>query len=167
MKKYEVIFWNSRLNLILITSDAMACQFSDAATWVLVIAGWYVIHRATLSRERRKESRDAVSKSIDQIRSIEDLAIKFHTSENFNTESYESLIWQINRTIRSLQRPPLKELDLSKSLLSRFRREITLNNADASTFEQQDRGSIIVKDIRTTTDRLLDAIEAARDAKFV
>jgi len=47
-------------------------------SWLLIIGGWLFVHRATLSRERRKEKREEINNTIQEIRAIENIAIDFH-----------------------------------------------------------------------------------------
>lgn len=148
----------------------MACEattgWANTVTWGMVLVGWFVVHYATLSRERRKEKRDTCSRIIDEIKTIENLAVTFHTSEKFDSQTSDLLIWRVNRVIRTLQRLPLQTLDIPLGLLIRFRKGLTLQNTDASTFAPQTYHGEIIKSIRTVTDELLETIEAARDRNF-
>lgn len=145
----------------------MACEattgWANTVTWGMVLVGWFVVHCATLSRERRKEKRDAVSRIIEEIKTVEDLAVTFHTSEKFDSQTSDLLIWRVNRVIRTLQRLPLQALDIPLGLMVRFRKGLTLLNTDVSTFAPQTYHGDIIKGIRTVTDEMLETIEAARD----
>ena len=35
-------------------------NWTSLVTWILVFVGWFAVHKATLSRERRKEKREAM-----------------------------------------------------------------------------------------------------------
>lgn len=149
----------------------MACEeisvgLANAATWGIVLAGWVVVHCATLARERRKENREAVTRIIEEIKAVENLAVTFHTSEKFDSQISDSLIWRVNRAIRTLQRQPLQTLDIPLGMMVRFRKGLTLLNTDASTFAMQTYHCEIVRGIRSVTDELLTEIEAARDKEF-
>lgn len=149
----------------------MACEeaatnWANTLTWGMVLVGWFVVHYATKSRERHKENREAVARIIEEIKAVENLAVKFHTSEKFDSQTSDSLIWRVNRVNRTLQRPPLKILDIPVRLMVRFRKELTLLNTDSSTFLTQTFNSEIVKGTRAVTDELLEKIEAARDKNF-
>lgn len=148
-------------------SEATTIGWANTITWGIVLIGWITVHCSTLSRERRKEKRDSVSRIIEEIKAIEILAVTFHTSDNFDPQSSDSLIWRISRVTRSLQRPPLKSLNIDLSLMVRFRREFTLQNTDASTFAPQAYNSGIIKGIRAITDKIIETIEAAKDKAFV
>ena len=149
----------------------MACEgtaigWANAVTWGMVLVGWISVHRATLSRERRKEKREAVTRIIEEIKAVEDLAIRFHTSEKFDSQISDALIWRVNRVTRTLQRPPLQILDIPLGLMVRFRKGLTLLNTDASTFVTQTYHGEIIKGVRAIADELLETIEAARDRNF-
>ncbi|MDD5329702.1 MAG: hypothetical protein PHX38_06845 [Sulfuricella sp.] len=143
-----------------------AVNWANAATWGLVLAGWFVVHKMALSRERRKENRDAVNRVIEEIKSVGRMAIVFHTSDSFNSETSDSLIWQVSRINRTLQRAPLNMLNIPLSLMVRFKKGLTLQNTDASTFTPQSYHGDIIKGIRTVTDQLLETIEEGRDKKY-
>ena len=142
-------------------------NWANAVTWGIVIVGWLVMHRMTLSRERRKEKRDATNCIIDEIKAVGHLAITFHTSEKFNPQTSDILVWRVNRVIRTLQRLPLQTLDIPLGLMVRFRKGITLRNTDASTFESQQYHGDLIKGIRLVTDEILETIEKSRDKIFV
>lgn len=136
-------------------------EYANLITWILVIGGWIAVHFATLSRERRKESREAVSKIIDDLRLIESLAVVFNTSDKYDFSCSVSLIWRVDRAIKTLQRVPLKTLHIPTELLTRFRQALT-TNTDKSSFLAQAHDSEIVNEIHHITDELIDEIEVAK-----
>lgn len=148
----------------------MTCEITNPstniATWLIVLIGWIVVHLATLSRERRKEKRDAANSIIEELKIVEQLAVVFHTAEKYDSGASDTLIWRVSRVIRTLQRPPLKILDVPLNLMVRFRKGITLRNIEPSTFSTQTYHCDLVRDIRTVTDEMVESIEASRDANF-
>lgn len=148
----------------------MACEsamgWSNVVTWGLVLAGWVVVHKMTLFRERRKENRDAVTRFIDEMKAVEDMAIRFHTADKFDAEGSHSLICRVGRLNRMLQRQPLKALNMSLALMIRFKKGLTLKNTDASSFKMHGHHSDLVVGIRDVTNDMLEAIEAAKNEKF-
>lgn len=144
----------------------MAGDCANGATWALVLLGWYVVHRTTLLRERRKENRESVAQLIHDIKATEELAVRFNTAEQFEPLVSESVIWQTSRIIRTLQRKPLKDLNIPLTLMVKFRRGLTLMNTDASSFQTQTCNGDVVIGIRSITDRMIEAVEAARDKHF-
>jgi hypothetical protein len=135
-------------------------------TWLLVLAGWFAVHQATLSRERRKERREAAKFTIESLRELEVDALKFHMAPGFDSVQADQLIYRAGRIIRGLQRTPMSELELPLGRMVRLRRSMTLNNADASVFKPQTAGSGLLMEIRAAVDDLVDAIETARDTKW-
>lgn len=148
----------------------MTCEatinWANTVTWIVVLVGWIAVHCATLSRERRKEKRDAVSCIIEEIRAVEVLAVTFHTSDKFDSLSSDLLIWRTIRVNRALQRPPLQTLDIPLSLMVRFKKGLTLLNTDTSTFVRQTYHSEIIRGIHSVTDDIIESIEAAREQYF-
>lgn len=121
------------------------------------------MHTATLSRERRKEQREAAHRVIEEIKDIEESALAFHTQAGHSQQSADGLTSRINRMIRSLQRAPLKVLDTPLGPMIRFRKSITLENFDSSTFSTQHAESTLLYSIRAATDDLIGVIESQRD----
>ena len=135
-------------------------------TWVLVLGGWYVIHLATLSRERRKERRDAAKLATDALSNLAVEAREFHSASTFDPDKLDLLIYKTQRIIRSLQRMPLRDLDLSILKMVRLRKSISLTNTDSSSFATQNTLSPFLLEIRAATDELIDAIEERRETRW-
>lgn len=134
-------------------------------TWLSVAAGWYMVHRATLSRERRKEKRDAAKQFVSDLQELEKSARGFHGAEKHDEYAAAELSMQCDRLIKVLQRTPFDELKISPSLMTSLRRTITCGNIDRTAFSQQAANSFIQRDIRCATDDLIDAVETAK-ARF-
>ncbi|WP_396956623.1 hypothetical protein [Nitrosomonas sp.] len=147
--------------------------------WLLVIGGWYVIHRTTLIRERRKEKREEIDRVLEEIRAIESIAIDFHNSEVFDKKANSNITLRIDRLSRKLQAPPtFNELKITTQLMIEFRKTITLEHFDKSNFpsivQRIMKGNpypatsieILIRDINSATDDLVDCIEAEKNNKF-
>lgn len=137
--------------------------WSNLPTWILVLFGWWVVHWASLTRERRKEKRELSNRVVQDLFELEREAIDFHTANVFNTLQSEQLMTHIERLILSLQRQPMSELDVPLGKMIKLRRSITLNNADSEQFVAQSTNSNIVREIRSSIADLVDLIEAKRD----
>jgi hypothetical protein len=148
------------------TSATTVSWWPTLGTWVLVMIGWYAVHLASLVRERRKERREIATDAIEDLRTLEVAAMKFHTATTFDGLAADELIYQTNRAIQFLQRPPLRDLNLPLGRMVRLRKAITLKNADKSTFQAQVPGSQLLRDIRDTVDDMVVAVEAARDERW-
>ena len=133
---------------------------------MLVLGGWYAVHIATLSRERRKERRDASKAAIDELGKLAVEARKLHSAATFDVNQADLVIYKTQRIIRALQRPPLLDLDLSISKMVRLRKSITLNNTDASSFCSQCTYSPILLEIRAAIDELIESVEERRDVRW-
>lgn len=135
----------------------------NAVTWVLLFFGWLVVHRATLTRERRKEKRETANFAVNELREIENEAFGFHTADSFDDRNGSALRQRVERLINRLQRPPLSTLSISVGRMVALRSSITLNNADSSNFAPQTPNSQILQGICDAVDDLIEEIEAARD----
>lgn len=140
--------------------------WSNVITWALILGGWYAVHRATLARERRKERRELAGKAIEALESLAIEARQFHTAGTFDEHQADLLRYRTDRTIRSLQRPPLSELSLPIGRMVRLRKSISLKNMDQSSYCTQTPNSTILRDIRSAVDDMMDAIEAARESRW-
>lgn len=141
----------------------MKCLLSDFVTWVLVCAGWYFVHKTTLTRERRKEKREIAIKFCKDILDLQSTAIDFHTAKAFDPRKSADIGHQIEQIIHRLQKAPLRELNIPRFCYIALREKITLTNIDLSDFKSQKHDSEIILDIRTAADDLIIAIEDARE----
>ena len=131
-------------------------------TWLVVIAGWYTVHRATLARERRRGKRDAAKQLVADLHELEKSAREFHGAEKHDEYAAAELAMRCDRLIKVLQRSPFDELKISPRLMTSLRRTITCGNIDRTAFFQQAANSEIQRDIRCATDDLIDAVETAK-----
>lgn len=148
-------------------ADPWTFGWSSVVTWTLVFGGWFVVHQATLSRERRKEKREAARQICIDLRLAERLAIDFHTSPSHDSRKATDLRQDIERLILQLQRQPLAELGIPLSRMIQFRRSITRQNIDPSDFAAQTADAILVRDIRNAVTDLIESIEDQRENKWV
>ncbi len=143
---------------------AESCSaWGNVVTWGVVVAGWVVVHRATLSRERRKEQREAVRQIVEEIKVIEATAFEFHMAEVHSQLNANALTSKIDRVIRALQRQPLSILNVPIRPLIQFRKTITIENFDATGFAAQHANSQLIYGIRSAVDDLIHSIEFHRD----
>lgn len=134
-------------------------------TWVVVATGWFIVHRATLARERRREKRDSAKQLVSDLHDLEKSAREFHGAGHFDEYSATALAMRCDRMIKMSQRLPFDELKIDPGLLKSLRQAITCRNIDRSAFSQQAANSEIQRNIRIATDDLVDAVEEAK-AKF-
>jgi hypothetical protein len=79
---------------------------SDWVTWVLVLLGWWFVHKATLSRERRKEKRELSANICSKLLDLQEAAISFHTDKEFSSRISNDISQQVHRIVSQLQRVP-------------------------------------------------------------
>lgn len=144
----------------------MPNQASDSwfsiVTWLVVAVGWFVVHSASLSRERRGEKRDEAKSVVTDLRGLEKEASDFHGAESFDEFKASDLALKCDRLIKVLQRVPFNELKLDPTLLSALRRSVTCDNIDRTAFQTQSANSEIQRNIRIATDDLIDSVEIAK-----
>jgi len=144
----------------------MACwdeSTTNLVTWGLAFGGWFAVHQATLSRERRKEKREAAKDTCVSLRTIERSALDFHTAATYSSRVANDLRQDTERIIMQVQRKPLSELNVPLSRLIQLRRSITRHNIDPSDFAQQLPDSDLIRDIRNAVTDVIEAIEAQRE----
>lgn len=143
---------------------AMLMEWANVITWLLVLVGWFVVHRATLIRERRKEKREVSIQMCRVLAELQTAAIDFHTAPNFDARKSSDLAQQVERVILQLQKIPLSELQVPTMCMINLRRRITKHNIDPSDFACQTAASKIVSDIRNVVTDLIFFIEEARES---
>lgn len=144
-------------------SEACSDGWTNAVSWGLIFLGWFVVHKITLRRERRKEKREAAHKICIELCELERLAINFHTAQVHDSRNATDLRQSVVRLIRHLQREPLTELKISNQSLILLRQSITRQNADPSDFSAQTADSDLVRNIRDATSDLIEVIEDGRE----
>jgi len=145
-------------------------------SWALIIGGWYIVHRAALSRERRKEKREEIDKIIEEIRAIESIAIDFHNSKVFDKKVNSNITLRIDRLSKKLQTP--STFNIPTQLMIELRKSITLRHFDKSDFSSPAQRIMkgnpypattvdaLIRDINFATDELIDSIEYSKNTMF-
>lgn len=122
-------------------------------TWTLVILGWLVVVDQTEYRELTKIALARIAALRDQLRAIEELAIKFHTSPYEHASS--------NELARKIKKFSDELMDLkgsgyisqaSASCSIDVRKAVTLSNFDQSTHQVLMRRDPIVANIEAIAD---------------
>lgn len=129
-------------------------------TWLIVVVGWFVVHRLTVKREQRKEARECVDAFVRTLRESEAKAISFHQGNVFKDDLARALVFDIQRAIAKLKRHPFASFNISPDSLIELRRAITLNNFDSSQFACQPANSLILSDIANAVDGIEDQLES-------
>lgn len=144
-----------------------AALVSQLITWLLIIAGWVIVHYLTLTRERQKEIRDLKSKIVEYILEIEKRSIAFHQSPNHNSDEARNLVAEIGRVSTAIARRPLSLLCISPRVIRQFRSGVTLKNFDPSSFQSQPATSRLLSDISLRTEALINALEEAYSRRYL
>ena len=141
----------------------MAADWTHVVTWSLVLGGWWVVHLATLNRDRRKEKRDVSAQVCKNILALQGNAIDFHTAQFFEARKSTDLAQDVERVAIQLQKSPLQELEIPISRIVALRQRITRRNIDPTDFMPQPVDSILVLEIRNAVSDVIFAIEDARE----
>jgi len=136
-------------------------------TWVVIVAGWIVVHFLTVTRERQKEIRDLKSRLVERILEIEKRSIDFHQAEIYSLENGSWIIAEIHRASKSLSRQPLSSLGVKPEVVKKFRQSITGRNFDLSSFVPQRSASDLVRAISACAEDLSEDVERAYASKYL
>lgn len=71
-------------------------------TWLLVLIGWYVLHRTAVSRARRQENLAATDAICARVTALRDKAVEYYTGESTGSGARVQEA-QIKHEIKSLQ----------------------------------------------------------------
>lgn len=139
-----------------------SCQF---ITPVVVIVGWFFVDWRTNKRELRKEKRSLIDKIHVDLDLIEKKAIEYHQATHANEQVGKEVKILLDRLIKVLNRENLiSRKDFGK--FSAFKKAITLNNFDSSTFICQPDNSELLDKIYATKDILTHIIETNFNQSF-
>jgi hypothetical protein len=142
------------------------CQYSSNSqfltqipTWIIVIAGWFVVHHLSTKRDQRKEARERLDQYILGLRALEERAIKFHQSTSYQADVARGLLFDIQRCQTKLKRHPFTSFEIGSSYAMKLRQSVSLRNFDASKFSCQSANSLILNDIANAFDDIEDLLE--------
>ncbi|MCA3132920.1 MAG: hypothetical protein ING80_07270 [Rhodocyclaceae bacterium] len=141
-------------------------SWGQVVTWCLVLAGWVIVNYQNNQRERRKEQRASIDSIKKQLADLEEGAVSFHTSKEFDHATRRRLQYQIHRLSDACQRLQLCEPQTTVKPIAALRQAITLNNADPTTFVPQEPTSPLLDDIYAAGDDVIDAVEGRFIAEY-
>ena len=135
--------------------------FAQSISWVLIVAGWMVINNQNNRRETRKEVRASLLELYKFLDEIEDSAYEYHTTDGDTGKARKILraIQQIAPRIIMARRGPIV-FHYTKALTN-FRRAITFENFDTSTFERKRPEDPFFDAIAAAKRELITALELA------
>ncbi|SJM92555.1 hypothetical protein [Crenothrix polyspora] len=131
------------------------CQF---ITYALVIAGWFFVDWRNNKRELRKEKRSLIDRTHVDINSIESKAVEYHQGAHNNEQLSKEIKILLDRLIKVITREKLISNNNFRKY-SDFKRAITLNNFDSSSYICQPDNSELLDKIYSTKDNLVHEIE--------
>ena len=144
----------------------MTPGWANIVTWILIFFGWYVVHRATLARDRRKEKREISTRLCTNLIELQSAAIDFHTGSHCDLRKSTDIAQQVENILIQLQTSPLSELNVPYAPRVALRQSITRQNIDPIGFVAQQPDSQIIMDIRNAITDMIFAIEDARESKW-
>lgn len=155
-------------------SQSVICECANTGgiaqvfTWLIVVAGWFVVNRHQNIRERRKETRAQLDQVNALIKNLEDLSIKYHT----NPAHDEDLARNIKRLLALIRKftyrtSILEAIELNKIIIN-LRKSVTYKNFDNGDHHiQVAEDGDIVDNICNSCDEYIDTLERAFVKKFV
>ena len=133
--------------------------WTEAVPWIVAALGWGATHLFSEARERRKEVRTQLDKVLERLAKLEEAARDFHTAESFDQKKSLSILSDIDRIQRTLMRLTAIQINNLVPVIILYRRAITLQNLDKSSFKKQDASSEMISEINAATQDFEDEIE--------
>ena len=146
-------------------------EWATPVTWLIVIAGWYVVNNQNNARIKRNEIRRLVDDIQRLLDDIEINAIQYHTqADRTHAERLSFLLKQQLNTGLSDKLALLNDLDVNLErcwpIQAELRKAITLDNFDSDHFKQQNYSSDIVRNTALYKNQLSREIERAFSKKY-
>lgn len=132
---------------------------SEVVALVLLVFGWFATHLFSEARERRKELRAFLDKSLATFWKITEDAIAFHSAQEHDASKASNLVTRLHLAIRQLKRCKVGRAPTTQVAITRLRQAITLANFDKSNFCTQPPDSSILADISNAAADLEECIE--------
>lgn len=134
-------------------------KWGEAIPWMIAILGWFAAHVFSEARERRKDIRSQIEKTIERLSAIESLGIAFHTNPEHNETQARELTYQIHRLEKLLSRIQILDMQSLNYQIITFRRAITLKNFDGGEFSTQPPSSSLLQEITESSLAIEDEVE--------
>jgi hypothetical protein len=143
-----------------------ALWVTQVISWVLVIAGWFLVHYLSNEREsakeRRQETRLALARLREAMEGMRDDAVAFHQGGGYAGDKLRKIELCLERLERSWLRlaPAGNNREIISKHIVAMRQSFSRSNADASTFCQQQYDSPIINGIIDAFDEAIDRLES-------
>ena len=128
--------------------------------------GWFVVHRLTQKREKRKEVFEEVESFCNSLLALEKKAITFHRNPSLDENLAAEIALDISRNIEILNFYPLSTLNIDRKYLIDFRQSITLKNFVRSEFNQLGPFHPVIKEISSSIDEITNQLRKKFNDKF-
>ncbi len=148
---------------------ASSIDLGNIITWVVVVGGWVFTNKANHYFETRKEINQTISTINKELLEICKKGKKFHLMKSHNSELLDEIITSIDREdvkIKLLKRSLVLDTHVVDIRIYEFRRSISLNNADKSSFKKLTPGDEILKDIDSAHNKLSEYLQECYYKKF-
>jgi hypothetical protein len=140
--------------------------FGQIATWILIVAGWYVVDRQLHKRERRREIRAQIDKCESLLQNLEEIAKSYHCEPIHSPQLASEILTLIQRILRKISYLKLLTTHEYNQNAKAIRRAITLNNFDSTTHAAAALDSQLMNDIGIAIDNAHLALETAFHEKY-
>jgi hypothetical protein len=150
-----------------ISEGLMGSSWASVISWILVIAGWFIVNRQSNHRETRKEIRTDLIDFYRFLDGIEEAAFKYHTqgADELLARRIKRDIATISHRIYLIQRKQLQCEWAGKVM--RMRQAVTMTNFDSSTYVRRDTSDPIFDEIAVRKANLIGCLDTAFMAKFL
>ena len=142
---------------------------------VLVVIGWFVVHKAQSNRERRKQIRDYVGDLCDDLADLEKMAVEYHTSDRDKAKEQE-IISKLGRLEKSCSTLPrfiesqkfkFKAVDLRILKIDGKRLQVLRQSMSLDHFGDEHTGALghqddLVLNLQLAAEELHEALEGVR-----
>lgn len=135
-------------------------------TWLLVVVGWYLVHRLSLARDRRKEDWERIRDITERVERVQDLAAKHLTSppapeDGRSAAEIRQQLGAIGAALEGMRKRS-RPFDLRGEIIQ-LRRAMTLGELDSRKRQPVSYDSEVVLEITHASLCLITALGEAFD----
>lgn len=127
-----------------------------------VVAGWFLVHRLAVQRERSAEWRHLAHTIADEVEAIERLALEYHKKANRDIELEEDILKRLDRAEVKVHILSQSLVSVDTSCLIRFRQAITLKNFLTTNHVSQCAKTGLYKGIIASANNVLEQLYCAQ-----
>ncbi len=127
-------------------------------TPILVIIGWVIVNNQNNKREDRKELRKFIDELIERIETLEELAVKFHTSKKYKDSTAAEILSSHTKITAQLGRSRLECIECYDAAVA-FNESFSDENFAPNNFTKQNPDSELINNIHAQANQFRDALE--------